>query len=504
LSATAPERAEVRVADLPSSARRCAVIDVGSNSVRLVVFEGVVRAPLPVFNEKVLAGLGRTISSTGELDPKGETKALAAVERYVALSRALGAGSPEIVATAAVRDASDGQEFVDAIEQSIGIRVRVLRGRDEARLSALGVTAAFPGADGLVGDLGGGSVEFVVLNRGVPGEGFTLPLGPLRLMHESRGRAREVVDEALGKLGWLWQQAKGRDFYAVGGAWRGVARVDLSQHPDALHVIHHHTIDVRHAATLSDLLAGLSPKSLEGIAGIGRRRQDTLPWAALVMSRVLAHAQARRVVFSGNGLREGVVFERLPPEVQAADPLLEGARRMALRSGRGQVLGEELQVWLEPLFADDDGADGRLIEAACLLSDSAWAVHPDYRAEEALAMILFAPFVGIDHPGRAFVGLALGGRYGGDATTPHYEQAMALLDEAGQKRARHLSHAFRLAYTLTGGAHGVLPRAKLSLDETVLKLSLPKGTGAFGGEKVERRLATLAAALGREPRLSVA
>ena len=468
-----------------------------------MVYEGVVRAPLPVFNEKILAGLGRTISATGELDPEGETRALAAVERYVALSRALGAGNPEIVATAAVRDAADGQGFVDSIEHRLGLRVHGLRGRDEARLSALGVTAAIPGADGLVGDLGGGSVEFVVLNKGVPGEGFTLPLGPLRLMHESRDRAREVVATALGKLGWLWQQTKGRDFYSVGGAWRSIARVDLSRHPDALHVIHHHTMDSGHAATLAGVLAGLSPKSLEGIAGISRRRQDTLPWAALVMGGVLAHAKARRVVFSGNGLREGVVFDRLPPDVQAADPLIEGARRMALRSGRGQLLGEELQAWLRPLFADDGDADERLIEAACILSDVAWAVHPDYRAEEALATILFAPFVGIDHPGRAFVGLAVGGRYGADVATPHYGQATALLEDAGRERARRLSHAFRLAYTLTGGAAGVLPPANLTLDESTLALSLPEGAGAFGGEKVERRLATLAAALDREPRLDV-
>lgn len=503
MSAAAPDgkTGAARVAHLPTAGRRFGVIDIGSNSVRLVVFEGLVRAPLPVFNEKVLAGLGRSMAATGELDSDGEARALAAVERYAALCRALGAGVPEIVATAAVREAKHGKAFVAAAEKLAGARIRVLRGRDEARLSALGVAAAIPDADGLMGDLGGGSLEFVVLKDGVPGEGFTLPLGPFKLMNEPRARAGEIVDTALAKLGWLWPQVEGRSFYAVGGAWRSFARVDMARDEHALHVIHHYRMARDRALTLANVLEGLSGKSMLGIGGISRRRQDGLPLAALVLGRILKISGAKDIVFSGNGLREGVVHDRLPEEEAERDPLLEAAARMAVRAGRGAAVGMELQRWLAPLV--DERTDRRLVDAACLLSDIGWAVHPDYRAEQAMATILHAPFVGIDHPGRAFVAQAVARRYGADGGGPLMAPAAALLDEETQARAERLGYALRLGATLSGGGPGVLPRTRLRSDDATLTLTLPPGTEAFGGEKVEGRLEALAQALGKQPRLEV-
>lgn len=501
VTARSAERGGGRVAPLPGTGGRFAVIDIGSNSVRLVVYEGLVRAPLPIFNEKILAGLGSGLGATGQLDADGMARALAAIERFVAVSRALGAGLPEIVATAAVRDARNGKEFVVVAEQRAGGRLRVLRGREEARYSALGVVASFPGADGLVADLGGGSLEFMLVDNGVPGEGFTLPLGPLRLIGESRGRAREIVDAAFARIDWLWEQTRGRDFYAVGGAWRNFARVDMARGKHLLHVVHHYTMDRDRALSLAELLSGLTDRSMKGIAGISRRRQAALPMAAMVLGRAVAVSRAKRVVFSGAGLREGVVHDRLPAAEAARDPLLAAATRMAERAGRTGEHGAELQEWLAPLY--DERTDRRLVNAACLLSDVGWAVHPDYRAEQAMATILHAPLVGIDHPGRAFVAQAVAIRYGARGSGLWMAEAAALLDAETQARAERLGHALRLGATLSGGGSGVLPRTSLDSDETTVTLTLPPGMGAFAGEKVERRLATLAAALGKEPKLEL-
>ena len=483
--------------------RRFAVVDVGSNSVRLVVYEGLVRAPLPVFNEKILAGLGRTVAATGRLDPEGEQSALAAVERFVALTRALDADPPEIVATAAVRDAENGAQFVRAMEGRAGLPVRVLRGREEARLSATGVCAAIPEADGLMGDLGGGSLELMVLNHGEPGEGFTFPLGPLLLLGQSRARAVEIVELALAKLPWLWSQVRGGTFYAVGGSWRSFARVDLARRSNALHVVHHHRVDAAEAVGLAEVVAGLSRKSLEGLQGVARRRLESLPLAALILARVLKASGAGSLVFSANGLREGIVHDHLPDAVRRRDPLLEAVERMAARVGVDGIAGKELGRWLAPLFDGDTAAPPRLVAAVCALSEIAWSVHPDYRAEEAMRQILHAPVVGIDHPGRAFVAYAVGRRYGGITSLSLGEAAALLMDEAQLAAANRLGLALRLGHTLGGGGAGVLPAARLVLGVERLRLELQPRAAALAGEKVESRLADLAAAFGRSPELVV-
>ncbi|MBM3507083.1 MAG: Ppx/GppA family phosphatase [Alphaproteobacteria bacterium] len=483
--------------------RRLAVVDVGSNSVRLVVYEGLVRAPLSIFNEKVLAQMGRGLRESGRLNPEGRKRALAAIDRFVALSGALGAGLPEIVATAAVRDAEDGAEFVDLIEKRTGHAVRVLNGREEARLSALGVAAAVPDADGIMGDLGGGSLELVRIDNSKPSDGVTLPLGTLMLSGVARSRANEVVTSALGQLEWLWKEAAGRTFYAVGGAWRSFARLDMARKNYPLHIVHHYRMGAAEAMKLAEAIAGLSEKSVQGLQGIDKGRADTMPHAALVLGRVLTMSNAKEVVFSANGVREGVVHDRLPPRARNSDPLLEAVTRMVNRSGRGAIVGEELRRWSDPLFADESLADGRLRSAACHLSDIAWSVHPDYRTAEAVSSILHAPFVGIDHPGRAFVAVAVGVRYGDEEALERIEQARALLDEATADRAARLGRAMRLGHTFCGAAAGVLPATRLTLGTDTLKLTVPSRWSALLGEKIEKRLESLAKAFTRKPELSV-
>ena len=483
--------------------RRLAVIDVGSNSVRLVVYEGLVRAPLPLFNEKVLAGLGRGLRESGRLHPEGRKRALAAIDRFIALAAGLGAGPPEIVATAAVRDAEDGAGFVAAIEGRTGAAVQVLRGKEEARLSALGVAAAIPEADGLMGDLGGGSLELVLIDRARPGEGMTLPLGTLMLSGVARQRAADVVAGALAPLDWLWKQTQGRTFYAVGGAWRSLARLEMTRKSYPLHIVHHYRMAAADASKLAEAVAGLSERSVQGLQGIDKGRADTLPLAAMTLVRVLALSGASSVVFSAAGVREGVVHDLLPARTRSQDPLLAAISRMADRAGRGSVVGEELRQWTDPLFADESAAHTRMRTAACLLSDIAWGVHPDYRTAEAVTTILHAPYVGIDHPGRAFVALAVGTRYGDDEAPDRIEQARSLLDSPAQENAERLGRALRLGHTVCGGGAGILPQTRLVLDDHTLTFVVGAKLAALLGEKVEKRLESLAKAFHRKPELSV-
>ena len=479
------------------------VVDIGSNSIRLVVFDAAKRAPQPVFNEKILCGLGRGLQRTGELDPEGVGLALDNLARFAGLARAMGVGELTFIATAAVRDARNGPAFVEAAEARIGAAIQVLSGADEARLAALGVVAGIPDAEGLAGDLGGGSLELVRLSRARVGAHATLPLGPLRLRElGGRDRVREAIDRHVGALDWLGD-IRGKAFYAVGGAWRALARVHMAHAGYPLHVIHHYTLKRARAEEFCDLVAGLSRDSLERVPDVSRKRIDTLPLAALVLSRVLKAARPAELVFAATGLREGCVFSKLPPAERRRDPLIEACADIARTSARFAVDGHSLMAWVSPLFRRAPSRDARLRLAACALSDIAWREHPDYRAEIAFLRTLRIPFTGIDHAGRAFVALAIHTRYEGRADGTVTGPAWQLLDEDRVRQAQILGLALRLAYTLSAGAPAILRVVRLGLDRGALELSAPAAQRHMIGEAVERRLEALARAIGRRPALRI-
>jgi exopolyphosphatase / guanosine-5'-triphosphate,3'-diphosphate pyrophosphatase len=470
-----------------------AVVDVGSNSLRLVVYDGIRRAPRTLFNEKVLCGLGRSLETTGRLDPEGVALARANLQRFIALARDIGVRRLDVLATAAVRDASDGRAFVEEIERRHDLEIRVLSGAEEGRLSAFGVVAGIPDASGVVGDLGGGSVELVPVARGQVGAGATLPIGPLRLadLANDDRRLRDAIDRQLATVPWLGAKSEDGAFYAVGGAWRALARIHMEQTRYPLHIIQQYTLARREAEDFLDLIARLSKRSLEKIATVSRKRLDVVPIAARVLHRLLRRLAPSALVFSALGLREGHVYSLLDEAEQRADPLLAGCADLALAQPRFGADGEELFAWTAALFVEEDEGCRRLRRAAALLSDIAWHEHPDYRAQNALRFVLYMPVAGLDHDERAYLAATLYARYGGDGANGLLEH---LLDEEALAQARRAGLALRLGYTLSGGVPGALARNQLSL-ENVLSLSAD-GARRFG-ESVQRRLDALGRSLGR-------
>jgi exopolyphosphatase / guanosine-5'-triphosphate,3'-diphosphate pyrophosphatase len=479
--------------------RPVAVVDIGSNSIRLVVFDGTSRVPLPLFNEKVLSGLGRGLERTGKLDAEGMDSALQNLRRFAELIKAMGVRKTFALATAAARDAVNGPEFVRQVRKTTGLPVVVLSGREEARLSALGVIAGTPEATGAMGDLGGGSLELVALSDGRAESYATLPLGPLRLREvaeRNRGQLRAMIDDHLGELDFL-RPARGRDFYAVGGAWRGLAKLHMSHNNYALEVIHHYSIRREPAIEFLGLVAAQSRASLEGFTGVSRKRIETLPLAALVLERTLRRIKPERLVFSAYGLREGCLYDSLPKKLKRVDPLLSGARAMLEGNRRYKVDPETLADWVEPLFKDRSRRRLRL--ATCHLADIAWNEHPDHRGEIAFKRALYMPLAGIDHPGRAYVALALFARYEGQPDPDTTRAAWYLLDEESLREAYQLGLALRVAYRLTGGAALVFARCKLRVTPKDLVLDVPSRMGGMVGEVVGRRMEALGRALDRRP-----
>ena len=426
--------------------RREAVVDIGSNSIRLVVFERLSRSLVPVFNEKVLCGLARGMDEGGQLNADGVELALANLHRFVRLCEATGVDDIEMLATAAVRDAANGENFVKKVKQRTGLDIRVLSGDEEARFAAYGVVAAIPQADGVVGDLGGGSLELVSLNEGRLGASATLPLGLLRLSGDSiaaRESALAKIDEALEKVDWLGSQP-GRSFYAVGGAWRSIAKVHIEQTGYPLHVIHGYRLPLDEMETMLGVVSRLGKRSLSQFSSVSKRRIDTLPMAATVLSRVLRACKVKDIVFCAYGLREGSRYDKLTSEERALDPLAEMAAEWSRREGRFGDIGRDLADWVAPLFPEETAEDARLRVAACLLSDVAWREHPDYRAEQAYLRLLRQPMEGADHQDRAFLALSCFARYGGGLGNKAAGTVRELLPETRQRQAMVMGAARRL------------------------------------------------------------
>jgi exopolyphosphatase/guanosine-5'-triphosphate,3'-diphosphate pyrophosphatase len=484
-----------------AAAERVGVIDVGSNSLRLVVFERLGAAVFPLFNEKVMCGLGRGISSTGRLNPEGVALALVNLRRFVAFARAIAVNHLAVLATAAVRDAGDGEAFAAEVERQCRVQVKIIDGAEEARLSAAGVLAGIPDADGIVADLGGGSVELVrVRGRGQIEEGVSLPLGPLRLAEfGDRGKGlSEAIERALAGVSVL-RAAAGRKLYLVGGAARAIARLHMEHTQYPLHIIHRYTISRREAEGFLDIIGRQSRKSLERITTVSRRRLDVVPLAALVLRKLITLAGPQSVVFSALGLREGYAYGLVPAEERLPDPLIAGYMVVGRRQSRFRLNGDLLQQWTSPLFGDFSEEVQRRHRAACWLSDLAWSEHPDYRAKQAFIRSLTLPFAGSTHPDRVFVATTLHARYGGSVEDPVKEPTQRLLDERATYEARTLGLALRLAYTLCAGSIELLAELRLGRSGNTLTLDVPSESSLFVGETVQRRLDAVARSLSLNP-----
>jgi exopolyphosphatase/guanosine-5'-triphosphate,3'-diphosphate pyrophosphatase len=478
---------------------RIAVVDLGSNSLRLVVFERLGETLVPLLNEKVMCALGRGIATSGTLSLDGVDLALANLQRFVALARALGVDHLAIIATAAVREARDGRAFAAEAERQCGVPVRIIEGGEEARLSAAGVLAGIRDAAGVVADLGGGSVELVRVDASASvsiGAGVSLPIGALRLaeLGDSRKAVAETIERAIADVAVL-RQAEGNTLYLVGGAWRAIARLHMEQTRYPLHIIHEYTIPRRPAEGFLDIISGQSRRSLEGIASISRKRLELVPVAALILRRLIAVGRPDQIVFSAFGLREGYAYGLLPGEVHG-DPLVAACTGMAASQSRWAGDGDRLHRWLAPLFPNRTEATRRLHRAACWLSDIAWAEHPDYRAGHAFARSLTLPFPQIGHRERVFVASVLHARYGGAGDDPIKAPTRPLLDDDAAAEARTLGLALRLAYTLCGGALELLDQVRLIREPNGVALELPPSGSLFVGEAVQRRFDALGRALG--------
>lgn len=478
--------------------KRTAIIDIGSNSIRLVVYQGPPRLPATLFNEKVLAGLGRSLAQTGAIDAEAMKLADAALRRFGALVQEMGCDDVRTVATAAVRDAANGAELI-AVAERLGLAVELLSGAQEAKAAGMGVLSAIPAADGIVGDLGGGSLELVRIAGGRGHEHASFPLGVLRLgaLIGKSGFARQV-ERILTDAGWAGA-GRGRPLYLVGGSWRSLARVDIHDRGYPLPVLHHYAMPVSRIGLLRRKLPMMDKAAFKAVPHLSSGRVPTLCAAADLLGAVLPVLGCSGTIVSAFGLREGLLYERLSAQEAALDPLVVAARDEGRQLGRFPEHGDLLNQWIAPLFEGEPADDARLRHAACLLADTSWRANPEFRVELGIETALHGNWVGVDARGRAMMAAALAASLG--AQPPYAAPIAALAAPADIATASGWGLAIRLAQRLSGGVAGPLHRTAIRRSAGAIDLIFSDDDLALSGEAVEKRLRALGAALGLTARI---
>ncbi len=475
---------------------RTGIVDIGSNSVRLVVYQGHPRVPATLFNEKVMAGLGRSLAATGAIDGDSMALAIGALRRFAAVAREMEA-PVRTVATAAVRDASNGHRLIEAASD-LGLTVELLSGEQEATASGMGVLSAIPDADGIVGDLGGGSLELVRVVAGTVTDRISFPLGVLRIAALRQGRGPGFdrhVTRLIRDAGWTGR-GRGLPLYMVGGSWRALARLDMSLTHYPLPIIHGYALAPETVGRLARSIAHLSKQRLRAVPGMSSARAGQLGDATALLGVVMRELESASAIASSSGLREGLLYAALDAQTRALDPLIVATREEGRLLGRFPEHGDLLADWIAPLFADDDPSLVRIRHAACLLADTGWRANPEFRDERGFEIALHGNWVAIDASERAMLAQALHTSLGG-STVPH--PMLTGLANAGQiALAIVWGLAIRLGQRFSGGLAGPLQRASLGLKPGQVTLALSAQDRSLYAETVERRHVALAGALKRK------
>ncbi len=475
---------------------RVGVVDVGSNSVRMVVFDGAARSPAYFYNEKIMCGLGKGLAETGRLNPQGRIRALAALKRFALLAEGMGISPLTVVATAATREAEDGPEFQAEVLRETGLRLWVINGDEEARLSAQGVLLGWPEARGIVCDIGGNSMELARIGNGRVGKRVSTPLGPFRLQQiigDEKTRAAHITKVLKAAQADL--QSEGERIYLVGGSWRVIARLDMERRNYPLTVLHEYRMTPKGLIDTLDWLAVADLAVLRGRTGTSSERMELVPLACEVLRELVRMLKPSEIDVSAYGIREGLLFEQMPERLRARDPLIEAARMTEMTQSRIPGFGKKLFEFLAPLFPEVDKERLRLIKTACLLHDTTWRAHPDYRAEACFDNATRANLGGLDHPGRVFLGLALLHRYKNSRAGSRLEPMFRLLTEDEVQEAEILGKAMRFGAMFSIGNPAKAGALNWNPKKRLLTLELtPAGEGLFG-EVAQARFASLGVAM---------
>ncbi len=476
--------------DTPAHRRgRLAVIDIGSSMLRLVVFDHVESYPHIRHNEKIWCALGNGKSAQGpfRMEMPRMQAACEAIHRFRWVAEQFGAQTLVAFATSAVREAENKEDFLTRIEQATGIGVTVLSGEEEARLAAIGAITAMPGAEGIVVDMGGGSLELCATDNA---EAFaSLPYGVLTLQNDfpkEVGKARDTLTGQLGQLSWLKKSGKNQDLIALGAGMRTIARLHMHTSRYPLTTLHDYTMSREEAENFCEkLLSGNIGRSLSDMTPAFK---TLLPYRAAGLLALLKATGCARIRFCSFGLREGLLFTQAETCPVLADPLLAWAREAAEREGKGTLWAENVTPWLVQHLPE---IPPRAIMAAALLCDISWRESTPYRGRAVMEEILAANFAGATHEQRA--GLALAAYYRHEDRLPDgFEKKLRpLITEEHLPRCYRLGLMLRLATLIDPAGTGNLDGWQLNCHHDEFSLNAPAGFKEIISPAIPETLAKL-------------
>lgn len=470
------------------SGDRIGVIDIGSNSVRLVIYDGLKRLPLPLYNEKAMCQLGKGLALTGALNPEGKKLACAALERFARLRQIMGIETLHVLATAAMRDAEDGVRFVQKIEKDYGFKVKLVPGKEEARLAGQGILSSMYAPSGVAGDLGGGSLELVSIKKETIAKQVTLPLGLFRVTDGGNGDVhamRKLVGKSIAEQTWL-RDMRAQNFYAIGGSLRALAKIHMERTHYPLGVLHGYCVPAKEMKGLIAEILHMPPAAIASLPGCSAKRAYEIMPASTVLEAILHETGCERVIFSASGIREGFLFDLLQTPKQQEDALIAGCADFTKSQGQSITYARELFTWMSPLFAKETEPQRRLREASCLLSEVSWRTHPEYRPAEAFHSVLHSELTGIDHRERIMLALAAYHRH--RFKVKERWPVLTLATEKDRAWAKAVGSAANLAFHVAGGVKGALLQTELKPGKSSVELTLPDGFQPLYGDTLKKRL----------------
>ena len=498
------------ISDVTAKPKNIGVIDIGSNSVRFVIYDLFGANFTPVYNEKILAGLGRTLRATGRLDPNGVKLARQALVRFKTLCDTHALGHVLIGATAALREAEDAQDFIDEIHRLTGFEIKPLSGDEEAEVAAFGLIAAEPRAAGIAADLGGASLELIRVKDKSVSDGVSFPIGPFQLLGQDLkqdtaydlARLRPHIKAELKRAPQDLKQ--GENLYLIGGAWRNLFGVYQRRNNYPMRTLQSYHLGIDEARALAQWAYGEGRHELLSWPGVSSRRAETLPYSGLILDELLQIYTPEKIIISTTGLREGLIYRALPDALKARDGLLDGCQDLARGNLQNPLFAGPLYKFLskaESLFPSvlSTPNETRLRRAACYLAGMGKGLHPDYKARLVFEDVLYAPLVGLTHKERAYLALMLFASYTGKERTPNQPAIELLLSADEQRAARIYGAAIRLAVVASGNSEILLGELRLHHERGTLRLSATPEYKSLMSERVKIRLTQLCALARQTP-----
>jgi len=468
--------------------KRIGIIDIGSNSIRLVVFDGPKRSPLYLYNEKVFYRLGQKSVGGQNFTDKILAEVTNIVDRFVTISRNMKAVKIIAFGTSALREANNSTDLIRLVLDRTGINVEIISGETEAEYAAKGILLGFPNSFGVICDLGGNSVEFGTILEGKVINCKTALLGPLALnkLFRINKDAKNHMKTIIGSLNIIQQNDLRKKLFLIGGSWRAIAKFHMELTGYPLKIIQGYKIKAKELKKTLSLISSEVGKKRLLMTNIPNERLELLPHSANLLEIILETYRFDTVIFSSFGVREGIIFDQLSEKERNRDPLLEAAKYFERKDSRFPKLSRSVFNWIAPFHKTFNKKNKRLIFAACKLHDISWIAHPDYKMEMCLELITRSNISGITHKDRMFLAAILLFRHKIKSEVIQELDLFNLVSKRKRGIAMVIGKSLRLASTFFG-EKDLFKEIKISVKNDEVVLTIPEHLKSLNGEIVERR-----------------